>query len=57
MDIGCLEKHNLSTALLENSRKLHGIAVNSHKGRNTFTSFHVPSRDMCGWSMHCACVV
>ena len=35
MDIGCLEKHNLSTALffnlLENSRKLHGIAVNSHK--------------------------
>ena len=31
MDIGCLEKHNLSTALLENSRKHHGIAVNSHK--------------------------
>ena len=31
MDVGCLEKHNLSTALLENSRKHHGIAVNSHK--------------------------
>ena len=31
MDIGCLEKHNLSTALLENGRKHHGIAVNSHK--------------------------
>ena len=24
---------------------------------NTFTSFDAPSRDMCGWSMHCACVV
>ena len=23
----------------------------------TLTSFHAPSRDMCGWSMHCACVV
>ena len=21
-------------------------------GLNTFTSFHAPSRDMCGWSMH-----
>ena len=31
MDIGCLQKHNLSTALLENSRKHHGIAINSHK--------------------------
>ena len=31
MDLGCLEKHNFSTALLENSRKHHGIAVNSHK--------------------------
>ena len=31
MDLGCLEKHNLSTALLENSRKHYGIAVNSHK--------------------------
>ena len=26
-------------------------------GFNTFTSFHAPSRDMYGWSMHCACVV
>ena len=25
------------------------------RGLNTFTSFHAPSRDMCGW--HCACVV
>ena len=24
---------------------------------NTFTSFDAPSRDMCGWSMYCACVV
>ena len=31
VDLGCLEKHNFSTALLENSRKHHGIAVNSHK--------------------------
>ena len=31
MDLGCLEKHNLSMALLENSRKHYGIAVNSHK--------------------------
>ena len=31
MDLGCLEKHNFSTALLANSRKHHGIAVNSHK--------------------------
>ena len=22
---------------------------------NTFTSFDAPSRDVCGWSMHCAC--
>ena len=26
-------------------------------GLNTFTSFRASSRDMCGWSMHCACVV
>ena len=34
VDLGCLEKHNFSTALLENSRKHHGIAwfsVNSQK--------------------------
>ena len=33
MDLGCLEKYKFSTALLENSRKHHGIAwfsVNSH---------------------------
>ena len=33
VDLGCLEKHNFSTALLENSRKHHGImlfSVNSH---------------------------
>ena len=32
--LGCLEKHNFSSALLENSREHHGIAwfsVNSHK--------------------------
>ena len=26
-----LEKHKFSTALLENSRKHHGIAINPHK--------------------------
>ena len=34
VDLGGLEKHNFSTALLENSRKRHGMAwfsVNSHK--------------------------
>ena len=31
VDLGCLEKHNFSTVLLENSRKHHSIAVNSHK--------------------------
>ena len=31
MDLGCLEEHIFSTARLENSRKHHGIAVNSHK--------------------------
>ena len=34
MDLGCLEKHNFLTALLENSRKHHGVAwfsVNSYK--------------------------
>ena len=35
MDLGCLEKHNFSTALLENSRKHHGIAVNSHKAHHS----------------------
>ena len=33
MDLGCIEKHNFSTALLENIRKHHGIvwfSVNSH---------------------------
>ena len=24
---------------------------------NTFTLFDAPSRDMCGWGMHCICVV
>ena len=28
-----------------------------NRGLNTFTSFHAPSRDTCGWSVHCACVV
>ena len=28
-----------------------------HRVLNTFTSFDAPSRDVCGWSMHCACVV
>ena len=34
MDLGCLEKHNFSTTLLENSRKHQGVAwffMNSHK--------------------------
>ena len=31
VDLGCLEKHIFSSALLENSRKHHGIAINSHK--------------------------
>ena len=34
VDLGGLEKHNFSTALLENSRKRHSMAwfsVNSHK--------------------------
>ena len=34
MDLGGLEKHNFSTALLENSRKGYGMvrfSVNSHK--------------------------
>ena len=34
MGLGCLEKHNFSTALLENSRNHHGIewfSVNSQK--------------------------
>ena len=34
VDLECLEKHNLLTALLENSRNHHGIAcfsINSHK--------------------------
>ena len=29
--------------------------VISEKVLNTFTSFDAPSRDVCGWSMHCAC--
>ena len=34
VDLRCLEKHNISTVLLENSRKHHSIlwfSVNSHK--------------------------
>ena len=34
VDLGCLEKHNFSTTLLENSRQHHGVAwffVNSYK--------------------------
>ena len=34
VDLECLEKHNLLTALVENSRNHHGIAcfsINSHK--------------------------
>ena len=27
---------------------IHGYLT----GLNTFTSFHAPSRDMCGWSLH-----
>ena len=26
--------------------------TSSQSGLNTFTSFHAPSRDICGWSLH-----
>ena len=41
------------SALLIANRALNSLEM----GLNTFMSFDVPSRDMCGWSMHCACVV
>ena len=45
VDLGCLEKHNFSTALLQNSRNHHGIkqfSVNSQKA-SCFLLLHLGS--------------
>ena len=58
MDLECLEKHNLLTALLENSRNHHGIAcfsIYSHKafplGLISWTGYHRPMAGLNGFKV------